>query len=228
MNLLSETNTFPGDLYDFSLQGQTSNFIGTLEPGFQVINFPRIPDKVTTSPPFDLQAYTSSGLPVSYEVVSGPADISGNTVTLTGVTGEVVIKASQPGNAQYAPAQDVFSRFHVLDAATVLPVISFKNPVINQPLYMNDLITVPVAITVEIAHPDVFSVQNFNVNINGTDLYFTNHDDYHYTALWTPTSAGTQNVHVTAGNNYGFSLDEKPTGFGRLDLEPTPHRNFKL
>ena len=206
--LLSETNTYPGDLHNFALQGQSSNFIGTLEPGFQVINFPRIPDKVTTDPPFDLQAYTSSGLPVSYEVVSGPASISGNTVTLNGTPGEVVIKASQPGDAQYAPAQDVYSSFHVWDAATVLPVISFKNPVLNQALYMNDLIAVPVAITVEIDHPEVFSVQDFNININGTNLTFTNHDDYHYTALWTPTSAGSQNVHVTATNNYGFVLDE--------------------
>jgi len=209
--LLSETGTYPGDLHNFALQGATSNFIGTLEPGFQAINFPRIGDKVTNDPPFDLQAYSSSGLPVSYEVVSGPASISGNTVTLTGTPGEVVIKAAQAGNAQYAPAQDVYSHFNVLDASAILPEISLRNPLINQPLYMNNLIAVPVAITVEIDHPEVFSVQDFNVEINGTNLSFTNHDDYHYTALWTPTTDGTQNVHITATNNYGYSIDENYT-----------------
>ncbi len=122
--LLSETGTYPGDLHNFALQGTTSNFTGTLEPGFQAINFPRIGDKVTNDPPFDLQAYTSSGLPVSYEVVSGPATVSGNTVTLDGTPGEVVIKAGQAGDAQYAPAQDVYSHFNVLDATTILPEIT--------------------------------------------------------------------------------------------------------
>jgi len=209
--LLSETSNYPGDLHNFALQGQTSNFIGTLEPGFQAINFPRIPDKVTSSPPFDLQAYSSSGLPVTYTVVSGPATVSGQTITLTGTPGEVIVKASQAGNTQYAPAQDVYSRFQVFDPAGVLPEISLQNPVVNQPFYMHDLIAVPVAITLKIDHPDVFSIQSFNVSINGTDINFTNIDDYHYTGWWTPTTDGTQNVHITAANNYGYSLDENYT-----------------
>ncbi|QNF32253.1 T9SS type A sorting domain-containing protein [Adhaeribacter swui] len=50
--------------------------------------------------PFALEATASSGLPVSYRVISGPATISGNTIKLTGV-GSVHIQAYQPGNATY-------------------------------------------------------------------------------------------------------------------------------
>jgi len=53
-----------------------------------------------------LAAAASSGLPVSYSVVSGPASISGSLLTATG-TGTVTISASQTGNGTYAAATSV-------------------------------------------------------------------------------------------------------------------------
>jgi uncharacterized repeat protein (TIGR01451 family) len=50
---------------------------------------------------------------VSYSVVSGPATVSGSTVTLTGTAGVVTIRASQAGNAQYNPAPTVDRSFNV-------------------------------------------------------------------------------------------------------------------
>ena len=79
----------------------------------QTISFAAIADKLNTDAPFALSASASSGLPVSYAVVSGPATVSGNTVTLTGGTGTVTIRASQAGNAQYNPAPDVNRSFAV-------------------------------------------------------------------------------------------------------------------
>ena len=49
-----------------------------------------------------LPATTAAGLPVTYAVVSGPAQVSGDTLTVNGA-GTVVIAASQPGNSTYAP-----------------------------------------------------------------------------------------------------------------------------
>ncbi len=198
-------NGINGELHNFALTGNTSNFIGTLEPGFQVINFPVVPDKVITDPPFDLNAYTSSGLPVTYTLISGPATLSGNTVTLTGAPGEVVIKASQPGDSTYGPADEVYSHFNVFDPATVLPQVSLTNPVVNTDVFLPQLNPVPISLTVSIDHPDTFSVDAVNLNIEGTDVTLTNHDDTHYTGWWTPTSYGTQNVTITATNNYGES-----------------------
>jgi uncharacterized repeat protein (TIGR01451 family) len=79
----------------------------------QTITFNTIPNKLTTDPPFTISATASSGLPVTFTLVSGPATLSGNTVTLTGQTGTVTIRASQPGNAQYNPAADVTRSFGV-------------------------------------------------------------------------------------------------------------------
>jgi parallel beta-helix repeat protein len=53
-----------------------------------------------------LGATASSGLPVTYSVVSGPATVSGAVLTYTGV-GSVVVEADQAGNASYATAPAV-------------------------------------------------------------------------------------------------------------------------
>jgi len=47
-------------------------------------------------------AESSSGLPITYSVVSGPATISGSTVTLTGV-GTVTLQATQSGGVGLSP-----------------------------------------------------------------------------------------------------------------------------
>jgi hypothetical protein len=71
----------------------------------QTINFPAIASRSYGSAPFTVSATSSLGssYPVTITVQSGPATISGNTVTLTGV-GTVVLKASQAGDAQYSAA----------------------------------------------------------------------------------------------------------------------------
>jgi ribosomal protein S11 len=56
--------------------------------------------------PITLSATASSGLPVTFSVVSGPGTISGNILTITGV-GTVEVAADQSGNADYAAAKEV-------------------------------------------------------------------------------------------------------------------------
>ena len=57
-------------------------------------------------------ATASSGLPVSFSIVSGPATIAGNTVTLTGA-GTVTVRASQSGDANWNAATNVNQSFSV-------------------------------------------------------------------------------------------------------------------
>ena len=78
----------------------------------QTISFPPIPNVTLSTPPFSISATANSGLPVSLSVVSGPATISGNVVTVTG-TGIVTIRASQPGNGNYLAASPVDQSFTV-------------------------------------------------------------------------------------------------------------------
>jgi hypothetical protein len=82
--------------------------------GAQTIGaFAAIQTKVYGSAPFTVTAPTAnSGLPVTLSVVSGPATILGNTVTLTGV-GTVVLAADQPGNGSYSAATRVTTTFQV-------------------------------------------------------------------------------------------------------------------
>lgn len=54
--------------------------------------------------PVSLAASASSGLPVDYEVVSGPATVDGDQLTFTGL-GTVLVRASQAGDATYAAVE---------------------------------------------------------------------------------------------------------------------------
>ena len=60
-----------------------------------------------------LEVTSSSGLPVVYTVISGPATVSGNTLTVTGTSGTVQVRASQAGSDTYAPASDLTLNFTI-------------------------------------------------------------------------------------------------------------------
>ena len=81
----------------------------------QTITFSAIPDQLNTNAPFQINASASSGLPVSISILSGPATINGNTISLSGSTGVVTVQASQSGNANWNPAPNVTRSFEVTD-----------------------------------------------------------------------------------------------------------------
>ena len=83
----------------------------TVAKGAQKITFPVIGSQVYPRTAFTLKATSSSGLNVAY-AVTGPAKLSGVTLTLTGV-GTVSIVASQAGNANYLAAPNVTRTFTV-------------------------------------------------------------------------------------------------------------------
>ncbi|WP_170267073.1 MBG domain-containing protein [Brevifollis gellanilyticus] len=101
----------------------------TAQTGQQSIHFPALADRPASSGSFTLSASASSALPVTYRVVSGPATVSGNTMTLTGVTGTVVIEATQSGNAAWHAAEPVQVSF----AATTLPVVTVAQSILFSP-----------------------------------------------------------------------------------------------
>ncbi|RYY25796.1 MAG: hypothetical protein EOP41_04980, partial [Sphingobacteriaceae bacterium] len=81
----------------------------------QTITFNTISTKTAGDAPFTLSATASSGLAVSYKVTSGPATVSGNTLTITGA-GTVLVEASQAGNASFSEAKTVSQSFAVTAA----------------------------------------------------------------------------------------------------------------
>jgi hypothetical protein len=84
----------------------------TVAKASQTISFGALEDKIFGDLPFSVSATTSTGLPVSFAITSGPASITGNTITVTGA-GVVVVSASQPGDANYAVAPEVSQSFRV-------------------------------------------------------------------------------------------------------------------
>jgi len=95
----------------------------------QTISFPAVANVAATAVPFALSATASSGLPITYTVLSGPATISGNTVTLTGSAGTVTIEADQPGNGVYAAASSATISFQVTAAPPLLVNLSARSVV---------------------------------------------------------------------------------------------------
>jgi hypothetical protein len=79
----------------------------TVNPANQFITFPTIPSQVVGAAPFVLNATSTSGLAITY-TSSNPlvATISGDSVTIVGL-GTTTITASQAGNTNYNPANNV-------------------------------------------------------------------------------------------------------------------------
>jgi hypothetical protein len=88
--------------------------------GSQTITFTGLPATATygAAGPYTLNGTASSGLAVSYGA-SGPASISGSTLTITG-TGLVTVTASQAGNADYGPATSVSQSINVSAASQTI------------------------------------------------------------------------------------------------------------
>jgi len=78
----------------------------------QSIAFPTIPEHSASDAPFTITATASSGLPVYFNIISGPAVSSNNVVTLLG-GGTVTVVAWQPGDGNYNVAPTVQQSFIV-------------------------------------------------------------------------------------------------------------------
>ncbi|WP_232296351.1 choice-of-anchor D domain-containing protein [Terriglobus sp. TAA 43] len=75
----------------------------TVVPMVPMLTFATIPSQTYGNAPFTVSATSASNGAITYSVVSGPASISGATVTLTGA-GTVVISASQAASGNYGSA----------------------------------------------------------------------------------------------------------------------------
>jgi len=101
----------------------------------QSINVSQIPQSITFGAlsqqragdaPFPISATASSGLPVSFSILSGPAQLSGNILLLIG-SGTVTVRASQPGNSVYASAANVDQSLTVLPPNNTIGAAQFTN-----------------------------------------------------------------------------------------------------
>ena len=110
------TLTYPNGYYLFNFPASSAGLTVTLAPSY--ITFYPLPNLTAFADPqhptvpttFPLTARSSSGDPVVYQVVSGPATVNGAILTLTG-TGPVTVMASTPGGTNFAAATPVLRSF---------------------------------------------------------------------------------------------------------------------
>lgn len=116
--------------YDLVMTGGEANdYVFTLVDGILTVN--KADQTITADPISDLTteddetvtvvASASSGLALSY-AVSGPATLSGNSISLTGLPGTVTVTISQVGNINYNAAPEVSVSFEVIDQCADLVV----------------------------------------------------------------------------------------------------------
>jgi Bacterial Ig-like domain (group 3)/FG-GAP-like repeat len=87
---------------NYTAGSQQASF--TVAPEAQTISFAAVTSPITYSTnPIALSATATSGLPVTCTVLSGPATISGSSLSVTG-SGSIVIDANQSGNSDYFAA----------------------------------------------------------------------------------------------------------------------------
>jgi fibronectin-binding autotransporter adhesin len=102
----------------------------------QTISFASLAGKTYGNAPFSVSASASSGLPITFSIVSGPASVSSSTVSITGA-GPVTVRATQPGSADYTAATPVDQSFTVAQAALTVTadsktrVFGATNPVLT-------------------------------------------------------------------------------------------------
>ena len=162
--------------------------------GAQSITFPPLADKVFGDPVFALGATASSGLPVTFVVVSGPATLSGGTLGITG-TGTVTIRASQAGDANYAPAPEVTRSFNVAKAT---PVVTWTPPAAIP--YGTGLTTAQLNATANVPGSFSYSPASGTVLSAGPQLLtvtFTPEDTLNYAVASGSVSLGVQRKPLT-------------------------------
>ena len=155
-----------------NLSGEDNETIElTVNPGRQSIQLNEDPGLlVYGDPPVDLNLTATSGLPVSLEILEGnqSVDLNGTTLLIKD-PGFVRLKASQPGNSNWLPAEAIVLNFQVMaKEATVRVQDQFRSS--DQP---NPFFTYVIDGLVADDNQSDFNVTVVSPVANGSALYPT-------------------------------------------------------
>ena len=167
----------------------------------QEITFPNIDRKRSTDPAFELEAISSAGLEVAYEILSGPATVNGNILSLTGEGGIVEIRATQAGDDNTNPAAPRQQSFEVIDpqsAGVASRIVSLTE---SYQLVMPELKPYKLKAMASIDFPDLFDVNGY-FEINGF-VVETRIEKGLFTAWWRPYDYGVHQVSFVAMGSNG-------------------------
>lgn len=232
----------------FHSQGGTGGFDNLLvrqqpDGNAQLIEMEDVPNQLVFNAPITLSATASSGLPVTFEMIEGPATINGNILTLTGEEGMVQFKATQAGNANWLPAPDVVKTFEVVDPSLYTPEVTLRRPYDSTKVYMDALHPMLIVVSAYVEHPEVIKFNQVKATINGEDIllqtdYPNDPENGYYYGMWTPSGFGDYDMTVsitqsggkvtTATNQFEVKnqIDnslEVETMHGDITCSPTQH-----
>ncbi len=236
------------DAIFFHSQGGTGGFDNLLvrqqpDGNAQLIEMADIPNQLTFNDPITLEATASSGLPVSFEMMEGPATINGNVLTLTGETGIVKLKATQSGDGNWLPAPDVVKSFEVVDPYAYEPEVKIRRPYDGTKVYLDAIHPIMIVVSTYIEHPEVIKFTEVHASINGEYIalqtdYPDDPDNGYYYGFWTPSGFGDFEMSVsvtqsgdkttTFSNRFEVTNDienhlDVMTIHGDLICDPTHH-----
>jgi hypothetical protein len=132
---------------DVNFTSSTSPLISyTVDAMSQTIAFPQPATPAYADTSVTLAATATSGLPVTYTVVSGPATVSGSSLSFRGA-GTAVVAADQSGNGNFSPAPEVTRTIVVNTHPDALVLTATPNPAFLQnPVLVTAVIT-PIGAT---------------------------------------------------------------------------------
>ncbi len=126
-----------------SYQGTTNQVTLDVLRSPQAITFPKIPTQYIGGSFYTLNATSSSGLPVSYALISGGALLAGNILSVGSTLSQVIVSASQPGNSNYLAAPSIQQSFLVERASA--PIVTTQPK--SQAVLLGDSVTFSIAAT---------------------------------------------------------------------------------
>lgn len=210
------------DAIFFHCQGGTGGFDNFLvrqmpEGNMQYITLADIPKQLIINPPYTLEATTTSGLPVSFEIVSGPATIDGNVMTLTGEVGTVTLKATQAGDDTWLAAPDVVKTFEVIDPMAYSPEIKVRRPYDATNVYLPNLKPIILNVSLYIEHADALLFEEVKCTIDGEEVLLSTDfpndpENGYFYAYWTPSRYGEHTM-TTSITTSGGKITEAITSF---------------
>ncbi len=196
-----------GDLFITDSQNNTIRATQPLTtPVDQTIAFAPLPNQSASDAPFRLTATASSGLPVHFSILSGPAVLDTNNVlTLLGA-GVITVIAWQPGDSSYNTAVSVQQSFSV---STIPQTITFgglsQQMAGDAPFSLNATASSGLAVKFSVSGPAVLSGNILVLTGGGTVTVTASQPG---NDIYAPAANVMQSFVVTLPNN-------TLAGFGR-------------
>ena len=187
----------PGNEQFYAAPAVEASF--TVTKAGQSITFGLLTDKPVGTTPIALSATASSGLLIAFSIVSGPAVLNSNVVTLTGA-GVVTVRASQPGNSNYTAATSVDRSFVVTKTAQFITFGPLSRQTLGDapfPLMASATSGLTVSYSI-LSGPAVLSGKVVTVTNTGLVVVRANQPG---DGVYAPAPPVDQSFVVAAGNN---------------------------